>query len=379
MPYSKTNNTSISILMLIIMVAFVASCGDSRNSAQHQNNDGHRYDTVFMPKYASKFELLYDIDDSVNVLIVKNPWQGAQQKTYSYKLSKPFQRVVCMSSSYIAYLDAVLDSMDQIVGVSGATYMTNREVAERAVDVGYEQNINYEALVALRPDVVFMYEVSGENSSIVKKMRSLGLNVIYVADYLEELPLGKAEWLVAFGAMMGVKDRGVEAFENIESSYQDMVRRVDSLLIDSSVVRPRVMLNSPYRDVWYAPGDRSYMVRLLRDAGAEYVASGVDSDASRPIALEVAYKYMLSSDYWLNPGMVVDMQELKSANPKFSNLDLVTNRKVYNNNLRITPGGGSDFWESGAARPDLVLKDLVKIVHPELAGDHEFYYYRQLQ
>jgi iron complex transport system substrate-binding protein len=51
---------------------------------------------------------------------------------------------------------------------------------------------------------------------------------------------------------------------------------------------------------------------------------------------------------------------------------------VYNNNARIGPGGGNDYWEGGTARPDLVLADLISIFHPKLVPDHERIWYRKL-
>ena len=39
---------------------------------------------------------------------------------------------------------------------------------------------------------------------------------------------------------------------------------------------------------------------------------------------------------------------------------------------------GYDYWSRGVTRPDLILADLIKILHPELAADHEFVWYRQV-
>ncbi len=48
--------------------------------------------------------------------------------------------------------------------------------------------------------------------------------------------------------------------------------------------------------------------------------------------------------------------------PKFAGVPAIRNRMVFNNNRRQTPAGGSDFWESGVIRPDLVLRDLSLIL-----------------
>ena len=72
------------------------------------------------------------------------------------------------------------------------------------------------------------------------------------------------------------------------------------------------------------------------------------------------------------------LDELKAVNPKFADAKAVREKTVYNNNLRLTPTGGNDYWESAVVRPDVVLRDLIHIFHPELVTD-SLYYYRHLE
>lgn len=84
------------------------------------------------------------------------------------------------------------------------------------------------------------------------------------------------------------------------------------------------------------------------------------------------------SDYWLNLGQVNSLEELKAVAPRFMDIKSVRSGRIYNNTKRTNSGGGSDFWESGAVRPDLILKDLVQILHHD-APTEELYYYRKLE
>ena len=118
------------------------------------------------------------------------------------------------------------------------------------------------------------------------------------------------------------------------------------------------MLNTPYRDTWFLPSSQSYMIRLIEDAGGEYVYTKNDSDTSVAVDMEEAYLLANAADFWLNVGPCNTLAELTAQNPKFSGIPVVRSRNVYNNNRRQTPAGGSDFWESGVVRPDLVLRDL---------------------
>ena len=166
------------------------------------------------------------------------------------------ERIVCMSTSHIAMLDAV-GLVDRVVGVSGKQYVMNEKVARNAAvkDIGYDSNLNYELLLELRPDIVLMYGVSAENSSVTAKLRSLGIPYIYLGDYTELSPLGKAEWVVAVAEIAGCRNRGIAHFEEVAARY-DAVRES----MAAAAPRPRVMLNTPYQDVWYMPSDSSYMV-----------------------------------------------------------------------------------------------------------------------
>ena len=348
------------------------SCG---SGAGRGASAGDGYDTLYTNRYAAKFCIL-GRGDTV-VLRVTDPWQGAKGYSVDYAITKPAGRIICMSSSHVAFLDE-LGLADSIVGVSGLPFITNPTVHRNNVrDVGSDRYINYELTVALRPDAMFVYEVSGENSSVTEKLMQLGLPVVYIADYLESSPLGKAEWIMAFGALTGRMRQAERVFADIEQRYLEVK---NSAVSRHDGPRPKVMLNSPYRDIWYVPGDRSYMVRLIDDAGGDYLASGVDDDASRPISIETAYKLMLEADIWLSPSVeITDLASLRSGVPRFASMNVMKKGNVYNSDARGTPAGGSDFWESGAVRPDIVLKDLAKIFYPDALPGYELYFFRRLE
>lgn len=368
-------------LFLLSVLAGAVSCGGDGGS----RTDGDTLRPLYETRHAQRFALL--TDDRGPVLRVMNPWQGADSVAYDYRLVAdtavvlrpgeirwPIRSAVCMSSTHVAFLDAVGRS-DAVKGVSGLNFIANPAVhAAGAKEVGYDNNLDYETIVALRPDVVFMYGLTGENAAAAK-LRQLGVPVVYISDYLENDPLGRAEWIVPFGLLAGRMEQAVERFMHTENEYNTLGERVASQVGK----RPGVMLNAPYKDVWYLPGDRSYMVRLLEDAGGDYLGKGEDTDVSRPVSAEKALLMMAEADFWLGPGMAQNMAQLKADNRRFADLPVVRRGDVYNNNARTTPTGGSDFWESGVVRPDVVLADLVRILHPELLPDHELYYFRKLE
>ncbi len=350
-------------------------------------------DTLYAPAYARGF-CIYSCGKESALIEIRNPWQGARGVNQYVFIARGGERppagfdgvtiasdpagVACMSSSHVAFLDA-LGRTDAIRAVSGARYITSDTIRSREArglvrDVGYEGNINYELLVMLRPEAIFMYSVAGERLPVIDKMKELGVPVVMIGEYLEPTPLGKAEWLVAFGEVFGCRGRAEAIFADITHDYNGV-----KALAEDVRGRPRVMLNAPWKDTWFVPGDRSYMVQLLRDAGAQYACAGVDSEQSRAIGAEAALSYASQADYWLNPNDAATVADLVRSTPNLAGIPPVRGGRVYNNTLRATPGGGSDFWESGAVYPNRVLRDLVCIFHPQLLPGHGMNYFKRLE
>ena len=367
----------ISTVIIAIFLCF--SCGvTQRNNSQSFDN------IVYEPRHASGFEIAQDKAEN-RLIRVTRPWQGdaiVEQTLAVFSDAESIEgyqgqhivgsagRVVCMSSSHVAMLDAI-GVVDCVVGVSGKDYIMNPAIVQNdsVVDVGYDSNLDYEALLSVHPDLVLMYGVTAENSAVTAKLRELNIPYLYLGDYTEQSPLGKAEWVVAVAEIMGCRERGEEVFRAIEERYNAVRESVDM------AQRPKVMFNLPYQDVWYMPSDDSYMVRLIEDAGGEYIFKGENpTGGSRGISLEEALYLVGRADKWLNVGQVSTMAELYSVAPHFVNSAVVKRGEVYNNNRRKSQGGGSDFWESAIVRPDVVLQDLVNVMR----GTGELYYYHKL-
>ncbi|MBQ8367358.1 MAG: ABC transporter substrate-binding protein [Alistipes sp.] len=352
------------------------------NSTSSKHHDGFDID-VYTPQHASGFDITAN-DEGAHLLRVTRPWQGeavTEQRLAIFPteaLAEGYdgeyivgaaRRIVCMSTSHIAMLDAVGLS-DAIVGISGKQYVMNEAVASNPAikDVGYDSSLDFEMLVALQPDIILMYGVAAENTAVTAKLREVGIPYIYLGDYTEQSPLGKAEWMVAVAEIVGCRERGEKLFGDIIARYEAIRESV------SNDTKPRVMFNMPYQDVWYMPSDDSYMVRLVEDAGGEYIYKGRNtSGGSKGISLEEAVMLVDKADIWLNVGQCTTLDELRTMAPHFANSGVVRRGEVYNNNLRRTAAGGSDFWESAIVRPDVVLSDLASI----MAGDSKALYYHQ--
>lgn len=376
-------------VVIILALSCLSGISCKGNRSANTEHDGELY----QPLYALGFSL-YRSGQHSSILEVRNPWQGAENISSRLFISRdgekapegfagqsvaaPLRNVVCLSSTHIAFIDAI-GEIGSVRGVSGVRYITNEHIrkgyaAGAVKDVGYDTNMNFEMLAAMRPDLVFIYGVGGENTRVTDKLRELGLAIVYIAEYLEEEPLGKSEWIIPFGELFDKRDIAEEIFEGIAERYNVLKAEADAL-----AERPGVMLNAPYRDVWFTPGDHSYMARLVADAGGRYTFAGSESSVSRPVSVEAAWTVARDADIWLNPNQMTTLEELKAADPRFADVKPVRKGNVFNCTKRQTDGGGSDFWESGTLRADRVLEDLMICLHPGWAGGRETYYFERLK
>ncbi|KAA5269363.1 ABC transporter substrate-binding protein [Bacteroides faecis] len=374
---------SISAFILASLLLLVSCVSNKKTSLEAFNQD------IYTPEYASGFKILGADNVQSTLIQVFNPWQGAKDVEMSYFISRNGEQapagftgptipagakqIVCMSSSYIAMLDA-LGQADRIVAVSGIDYVSNPYIIahkDSIKDMGPE--MNYELLLGLKPDVVLLYGIGDAQTAVTDKLKELSIPYMYVGEYLEESPLGKAEWMVALSELTDSREKGIEIFSEIPKRYQTLKD-----LTASVEQRPTVMFNTPWNDSWIMPSTKSYMAQLVNDAGADYIYKENTSNSSAPIGLETAYGLIQKADYWINVGMASTLDELKAVNPKFTDAKSVREKTAYNNNLRLTATGGNEYWESAVIRPDIVLRDLIHIFHPELVSD-SLYYYRHLE
>ena len=337
-------------------------------------------------EYASYFGLLTSENDSLQVrgVVSISPSDGSADTLW---MDAPLKRVVCMSTSNVAALSAI-EADSVIVAVSGLKYITDQKILSRSEsgdiqDIGYENSLDYEAILRLAPDLIVAYTVGDAEPPFLTKLRALGLKVMVVYDHLEQHPLARAEYVKLFGALTGRLDVAREFFGGVRERYLALAASVsdpapvsdpdlvsdsapvsasDPVSVSGSASAPvKVLMNLPYADSWYIPGVDNYMSRLVRDAGG-VVLGAAEGSASSVISVEQAYHLSLEADIWLCPGYCTSRSQLESTHHLFPHFGPISKRlPIYNNVLRVNSAGGNDFWESGSVRPDMILEDLKTI------------------
>jgi iron complex transport system substrate-binding protein len=213
-----------------------------------------------------------------------------------------------------------------------------------------------------------------DSDKVYPTLQEAGLPVILNADFLDTSPLGQAEWGKYISLLFNTEAAAQEAFDGVATRYSDLVE-----LAASADEHPTVFANTPYQGSWFMPGGKSYLAQFFADAGADYLWADDETTGSIPLDFESVFDKAADADFWVNAGFFwTTKADALAEDARFEQFAAYQNDQVYTNNGHVNANGGSDYFESGAANPDRILADLVKIFHPDLLPDHELYYYRQL-
>lgn len=377
-------------IYLLFGLLTLLSCSGKNN--KYLNNKNIQTDSTEI-KFAKRLHI--ERHDGYSLLQIKDPWQGAGNVYNSWYLvprgnkpqteldesqiiSIPVKKIVCMSTSYLPMINA-LGEERSIIGISGGRYIYDSDLLERyrngeIYEVGYDENLNKELLLSISPDLVIAYGVGSESEGYVGKLRDLGIKIIYNADYLESDPLAKAEWIKFFGFLFDKDSLATEIFNSIAKEYMTLQEYISA----NTDNRPSVLLGLPYRDNWFISPGNSFISRIISDAGGRYIWSDLKSDLTLSYSFETVFSKAVSADFWLNTGNASSLEEISAIDSRFRKLKCFKNGNIYNNNKRVNNEGGNDYWESGALYPQIILKDIASILHPELFSDYKLFYYQKL-
>lgn len=324
--------------------------------------------------HASTFH--FENGESGKLLVVDEPWPKAKTRK-EYLIEKAPNRVICTSTSHLPYFE-LLGLEERVVGFPNAQYISsgtfiNRLNQGKLVDVGTDGSINLELMMSLDPDLVIGFDTGAESISL-NKIEELGIPVIYNADFLEKTPLGRAEWIKVIGAIFDKDELADSIFNEIENKYNQLKEAGLSV-----TERPTILSGTVYGDTWFLPGGQNWASIFFENAGGNYLWRSDSTSGWLELSFESVYEKAYKAEFWLGVSSFRSLKEMKGQEDRYSNFDSFSKGKVYNFNKRIGPNGGLDFFESGYARPDIVLADLLKILHPELIPEHETYYFQQLK
>lgn len=332
---------------------------------------------------------------SYKVVTVETPWPGAS-KAFRYVLVQcgtpapstvsaalminvPAKTLVAMSTTELPILDQ-LELMDKLVGIDSFLWTNNAKAQARiktgqVIEIGGGADVNIEKTINLKADVIFSSDSGSPEYDAHPKLIEAKLNVVVDGSWMEQSPLGRAEWSKFIAAFFNKEAVAEAEYARIAQEYTALAEKARTV-----PNKPTVLINMPYKDTWSMAGGKSYVAQLLADAGLAYNWSDDTSTGSLPLKFEEVLDKAATTDLWLlnAAGTFSDTLSITDLDPRYGEFGALKTGQVWNNDLQVNANGGNAFFESGATNPQLVLADLIKIAHPELLPDHEFVFYRQV-
>ncbi|MBO6607066.1 ABC transporter substrate-binding protein [Psychroserpens sp.] len=330
-----------------------------------------------------------------SVLNIDNPWPKAD-KSYRYALipkenaaritlnkeefdgiiETPIERIVVTSTTHIPALE-LLESEQSLVGFPGMDYISSEKTRTRIDnqqirELGKNEGINIEVLIEIQPQAVVAFGVDGANKSM-ETVSKANIPVLYNGDWVEKSPLAKAEWIKFFGALYNKSKEAATIFETIEREYKEA-----KAIAAEAKQRPTVLCGAMYKDVWYLPNGTSPEAQFLKDANANYIWSETTETGSIALSFESVFDKANDADLWLSPSYYSSYSDLAEANVRYTKFDAFESNKIYTFANTTGATGGVIYYELGTTRPDLVLKDMINICHPDLLTDYEPTFFKPL-
>jgi iron complex transport system substrate-binding protein len=373
---------------LLLILTFV-SC---KNETKAELPGSSKADLLDL-KYAEGFS----VSDNGNfkILTINKPWPKAE-KTFKYviiskeQMAKtsflkdeydgfivdPIQKIVVTSTTHIPALE-LLNVEETLVGFPGSDYISSEKTRKRIDnggirELGKNEGINTEVLLELNPNVVVGFGVEGVNKTF-ETIKKAGIPVIYNGDWVESSALAKAEWIKFFGALFNKEKEADSIFNQIEKDYLKA-----KSIAKQAKKQPTVLSGAMHKDVWYMPNGSSPEAQFLKDANVDYLWSDTTGNGSLALSFEVVLEKARTADLWLSPSYYSSLEQLEKVNTLYTNFEAFKNKNIYSFSNTTGATGGVLYYELGTARPDLVLKDLIKVCHPELLEEYTPYFFKRL-
>ena len=289
----------------------------------------------------------------------------------------PVQSVISFSATQWAVF-LRLGEIDRVKGILEGRFVTDSTMRslltqQKVYDIGTEAAADIERMIQLQPDVLLYSPYFDGNQG---DLNITGAVLFPFADYMENTPLGRAEWIRVIGMLTGCEDKANAWFDDIKRRYNAL-----STLCAEVEHRPTVFSDLAFNGQWYVAGGRSYIAKLFADAGADYIWKDNPSTASVPMDAESILAKAQHADYWRvinsNP-LPMTYASLGKESPVYSLFDAYKNHQIIVCDILST-----GYFEQSQCEPDLLLADFIHFFHPELlTGEWEGYetkYYHLLE
>lgn len=371
---------TLNLLSSIILALLFASCGRQARTSQEEG------DTLKF-QYASKLSVVRYKDYTVAKLA--NPWkEGKTLHTYilvpagkplpksipeGTVVRTPLSRSVIFTTVHCSLL-MMFEQQKRIAGVADLKYIKipyiHDEVARGHItDCGDGMSPAMEKIIELHPDALFLSPF--ENSGGYGKLEDLDIPIVECAEYMEATPLARAEWMRFYGVLFGCEEKADSLFHQVDSAYHSLLAKAHQSKVVCSA-----MLDKVTGSVWYVPGGHSTIGQMLKDAGSRYPWADDEHAGSLSLPFETVLEHAGECDVWLfrySSQQPYSLRQLLSEHHGYSQFRAFQRREVYGCNVET-----SQFYEESPFRPDLLLTDFIRILHPDIPDLPPLRYYQKI-
>lgn len=377
-------NNNFSKILLVTFLSIIVSC--QKNNKEIDNN----YSLKSKIKYAKGFDIInengskkliiktaYQNSNNVFKYIIRNKQNKKTITTNGTVISTPIRKIIVTSTTHIPMVE-LLNEETSIVGFPYSKYISSKKTRKlieenKIIEIGKESSLNTEILLNLQPELVVGYSVSSADKSLTT-IKKAGINVIYNGDWLEETPLGRAEWIKFFGVLFDKEKEADSIFNSIEKNYLNAKKIALSAKSKPTVLSGAIMS----KDIWNLPAGESYVAQFLRDANLNYLWQDTKGKGSLSLSFESVFDKGQSANYWIAPGYFTSKDQLLKSNKLYAKFNAYQQGKIFTPTIKKGKTGGVIYYELAGTRPDLVLKDLIKICNPELLPDYKLAFFEEM-
>ncbi len=374
-------NNLIKYLFVLLILSTITSCKNQSNINNKSKNDAISYACGFS---------IDESDKNYIKLTIFNPWNDYKTHSIYYltkniqtitpqdgiKIEIPVKKVMVNSATYLGFIE-LLDELKSVTAICNTKYIYNKEILKGVKDgiiedLGDSFQLDMERLILSKPDVIFTSAYNGDATE-ADNFKRYKLTPIFNMEWMEPSLLARAEWIKVIGAFYNKLDLAFEVFNEIENNYKHA--KQIALMAKST---PTILSGRDFNGTWSMPSGNSYNAELFKAAKGSYLyQNDTKYKGSIPVTIEEALIYFYDADIWIN-AQATSLEELAKTNDKYKLFKAFKTKSVYSNDKRANSHGGNDYWEMGVAKPDLVLKDLVKVLHPDLLPDYELTFMNKL-
>jgi len=342
-------------------------------------------------KYAKGFDIIDE--NGLKKLIIKSAYQNSED-VFAYEIHEkksntiidyknevievPIQEIVVTSTTHIPMVE-LLHEETAIVGFPYTQYISSEKTSAlvangKIKEIGKEGSLNTEILLDLQPELVVGYSVSSVDKSLTM-IQKAGIPVVYNGDWLEATPLGRAEWIKFFGVLFDKEKQADSIFKGIENNYLEAKKIALKATKKPTILSGAIMS----KDIWNLPAGESFVAQFLKDANLEYLWKDSKGKGSLSLSFESVFEKGKNADFWIAPGYFSSKKQLLESNQIYAEFDAFKNDKIYTPTLKKGKTGGVIYYELAPTRPDLVLKDLIKITQPDLLPNYTLTFFEKMR